>query len=306
MKYLIIGAGGTGGTLGFYLAKAGKDVTFIARGKHLLEIQKNGLTLERRWLKETETVPAKAFAMEQYEDTPDVVFVCVKGYSLESVIPFLRRVISPETIVIPILNIYGTGGELQKAIPECLVPDGCIYVAANITEPGRIVMLSPILRVVFGPRKPEDYRPVLEEIRDDLNDSGLVGILSDNIRRDALEKFSYVSPAGIVGLLCGCAAKEIQREGKERELFKTLVREISALAEAIGCPFEKDYVQVNLEILDSLAPETTTSMQRDILEGKPAEVEGLVYRIPVLAKEAGIRVPAYERAAEEFRARGYA
>ena len=305
MKYLIIGAGGTGGVLGFYLAKAGRDVTFIARGKHLEAMKEKGLSMEKLWLKETETIPVKAADMEHYNDTPDVIFVCVKGYSLKGITPFLRKTAGPETVVIPILNIYGTGGELQRSLPETLVTDGAIYVAANIKEPGLILQFSPVLRVVYGVRRPEEDSPKLSDIRKDIADSGIQVILSDNIRRDALEKFSYVSPAGIVGLTYDCKAAEIQREGEERELFRTLIREIMALAEAIGCPFEKDYVPVNLDILDNLAPETTTSMQRDILSGGPSEVEGLVYRVPELAKEAGIRLPAYERAAEEFRKRGY-
>ena len=79
--------------------------------------------------------PVKATDMEHYGERPDVIFVCVKGYSLEETIPFIRRVAKPETVVIPILNIYGTGGRLQERLPELLVTDGCIYIAAEIKEP---------------------------------------------------------------------------------------------------------------------------------------------------------------------------
>ena len=136
MQYAIIGAGGTGGVMGYFMTKAGKDVTLIARGRHLEAMKEHGLTLERLWDPNPETIAVKATDMEHYKEQPDVILVCVKGYSLEDTVPFIRRVAKPDTIVIPILNIYGTGAKLQKELPELLVTDGCIYVSANIKEPG--------------------------------------------------------------------------------------------------------------------------------------------------------------------------
>ena len=118
MKYAIIGAGGTGGTLGFYLTKAEKDVTLIARGSHLEAMQKQGLTMRQLWDGKEETIPVKACRMEEYTEQPDVILVCVKGYSLTDLIPDIRRIAGPETVVLPILNIYGTGGRLQKEFPD--------------------------------------------------------------------------------------------------------------------------------------------------------------------------------------------
>lgn len=102
MKYTIIGAGGTGGTIGAYMAKAEKDVTLIARGGHLHAIRKNGLRLEKLWDQTEEVIKVEACSMEEYQDSPDVIFVCVKGYSLESTIPFIRRIADENTIIIPI------------------------------------------------------------------------------------------------------------------------------------------------------------------------------------------------------------
>ena len=77
MKYAIIGAGGTGGTLGFYLTKAGRDVTLIARGEHLARMQQKGLTMERLWDNSTETISVKACLENDYKETPDVILLCV-------------------------------------------------------------------------------------------------------------------------------------------------------------------------------------------------------------------------------------
>lgn len=301
MKYAIIGAGGTGGILGFYMTKAGKDVTLIARGRHLAAMQESGLAVEKMWDGTTETIPVKATDMDHYSEWPDVILVCVKGYSLEDTIPFIQRVANPSTIVIPVLNIYGTGAKMQEKLPNLLVTDGCIYVSANIKEPGVLIQHGKILRVVYGVREKEEYDPRLEEIKQDFDVSGIDGVLSENIRRDALEKFSYVSPIGAAGLYYHATAADFQREGEEREAFKTMIREIAALAEAMGVPFERDMVDVNLKILSTLAPEATTSMQRDVMEGKDSEIDGLVYEVVRMGERYHVPVPMYEKVAEKLK-----
>ena len=301
MKYAIIGAGGTGGILGFYMTKAGKDVTLIARGRHLAAMQESGLAVEKMWDGTTETIPVKAADMDHYSERPDVILVCVKGYSLEDTIPFIQRVANPSTIVIPVLNIYGTGAKMQEKLPNLLVTDGCIYVSANIKEPGVLIQHGKILRVVYGVREKEEYDPRLEEIKQDFDVSGIDGVLSENIRRDALEKFSYVSPIGAAGLYYHATAADFQREGEEREAFKTMIREITALAEAMGVPFERDMVEVNLKILSTLASEAPTSMQRDVMDGKSSEIDGLVYEVVCMGERYHVPVPMYEKVAEKLK-----
>lgn len=312
MKYAIIGAGGTGGILGFYMTKADRDVTLIARGRHLAAMQEKGLAVEKMWDGTTEIIPVKAMDMEHYDEQPDVVLVCVKGYSLEDTIPFIQRVAKPSTIVIPVLNIYGTGAKMQEQLPKLLVTDGCIYVSANIKEPGVLIQHGRILRVVYGVRNTssqkvnikrahEEMLDALKDIKKDFDDSGIDGVLSENIQRDALEKFSYVSPIGAAGLYYHATAADFQREGEQREAFKTMIREIAALAEAMGVPFERDMVEVNLKILSSLAPEATTSMQRDVMEGKDSEIDGLVYEVVRMGERYHVPVPMYAKVAEKLR-----
>jgi 2-dehydropantoate 2-reductase len=312
VKYAIIGAGGTGGILGFYMTKADRDVTLIARGRHLAAMQEKGLAVEKMWDGTTEIIPVKAMDMEHYDEQPDVVLVCVKGYSLEDTIPFIQRVAKPSTIVIPVLNIYGTGAKMQEQLPKLLVTDGCIYVSANIKEPGVLIQHGRILRVVYGVRNMstqkvnikrahEEMLDALKNIKKDFDDSGIDGVLSENIQRDALEKFSYVSPIGAAGLYYHATAADFQREGKQREAFKTMIREIAALAEAMGVPFERDMVEVNLKILSSLAPEATTSMQRDVMEGKDSEIDGLIYEVVRMGERYHVPVPMYAKVAEKLR-----
>jgi 2-dehydropantoate 2-reductase len=98
------------------MTEAGKDVTLIARGAHLLAMQQNGLRMETTKKGNYTVNPIKAFDMEHYTDQPDVIFVCVKGYSLDDTVPFIRKIAKETTVVIPILNIYGTGGKTSKSI----------------------------------------------------------------------------------------------------------------------------------------------------------------------------------------------
>lgn len=301
MNYLVIGAGGTGGCIGAFLARGGAQVTVIARGTHLNAIQEKGLTIlppsGAPW-----TVSVPATDTEHYSGQPDVVFICVKGYSLNALIPFLQRISTPETIVIPILNIYGTGGRLQPSLPGTLVTDGCIYVAASIAAPGVIAMQGSILRVVFGTRTPEEHRPALNAIAEDLNRCGIDGILSPCIQRDALKKFSYVSPAAACGVYYDVKADKMQLPGEIRDTFAALIHEIDLLAAAMGVPFEHSMVQTNLDILDALSPDASTSMQRDLWAGHQSEADGLIFEVVRMGEKYGVPTPTYRMVADKLAA----
>jgi len=327
LKYLVIGAGGTGGCIGGYMSRAGKDVTLIARGSHLEAIKNNGLrfdTPEGEWV---QTV--KACQIEEYErkldeksdekpenkpgekpdekciEKPDVIFVCVKGYSIEDIVPFIAEVSGEDTVVIPILNIYGTGRKLQEKLGDFdfkgLVTDGCIYVASQIKEPGTILMNGMIFRVVYGMRKdtPEEvkekYMPILKMIEKDLSDCAITPILSDNIERDALQKFSFVSPMAAAGAYYDLPAEPFQVEGEYRELFKNLIGEIKALSIAMDAALPDNIIDINLKILDDLVPSATASMHRDIKAGKQSEFDGLVSEVVRLGKHYGVPTPCYDK-----------
>lgn len=307
MKYAVIGAGGTGGAIGGFLARAGKDVTLIARGRHLQKMQQSGLSFETP--NGNDTVPVKACTMEDYRETPDVIFVCVKGYSLEDTVPFIRRVAGRDTIVIPILNIYGTGRRLQEQLPEITVTDGCIYIAAQIKEAGTILMSGSIFRVVYGLRKgtpaevTDRVMPVLKAVAADLESAGITPLLSAQIEKDALQKFSFVSPMAAAGACYDITAADMQPGGRYREIYISLVKEIRALSDAMDVSLPEDIVEINLKIMDNLAPGATASMQRDIRDGKLSELDGLVYEVVRLGEQYRVEMPVYRKTAERFRSK---
>lgn len=295
MKYVIIGAGGTGGPIAAYMTKAGKDVTVIARGKHLEALQHSGIRMETSDMGTFQIPMLKACRMDQYFSKADVIFVCVKGYSLQETVPFLLRCSHPGTVVIPLLNLYSTGARLQKSLPEQIVTDGCIYISANIKSPGVISKHGSIFRIVFGLRNPEQSVPLLSEIADDLRDCGIDVCLSEHIRRDALEKFSYVSAQAACGLYYNTTAGRIQKEEEPRSMFVSLIGEILNLSRAMGTPLSENIVDINLSILDSLAETASTSMQRDIEKGKPSEIDGLLYEVVRLGAIYNVPTPTYDK-----------
>jgi 2-dehydropantoate 2-reductase len=294
LKYLIIGTGGTGGVLGAYLAQAGKDVTFIARGEHLKAMQEKGLQVIR--VHDTLQLDhVKACTLEDYHDHPDVIFVCVKGYSIEGLLPKIKEIAPTDTVIIPILNIYGTGAMMQQQLPGYYVTDGCIYVASQKKAPGVILMSGDILRVVFGPRRDQVSHPLLPDIKKDLDESGIMGILSDFIERDALKKFSYVSPQGACGLYYNIPAGPMQKDGVYRDTFAALVDEIRQLAKAQDIDIGEDIVAKNLDILDHLAPDMTTSLQKDIAAHHASEIDGLIHHVVKQAQALHVSLPTYEK-----------
>ncbi len=297
MKFVIVGTGGTGGTIGTYLALAGHDVTFIARGRHLDAIREKGLMLRTGHRGDILIQPAKACTMEEYQDTPDVMFVCVKYYNIEDAIALAKRTAGPDTLIVPILNVFGTGEIMQQQLPGLTCLDGCMYIFAKILEPGIIAQPDKILRVIFGFRPGQDTRllPKARELEKVLQEAEIKGHLSENIRRDALQKFAFVSPMGAAGLYFDAVSDDFQKEGPEKEMFIGLIKEVVALGAAMGLTFEQDLTETGMKLMGAFQPGLRTSMQRDVMAHGPSEFSGLVTRIVELGKEYNVPVPLYEK-----------
>ena len=306
MKFAMFGAGGTGGVLGGYLALAGYDVTLIARGRHLEALQKDGLTIETAHQGVLHIKNVKAETAELYSETPDVLFVCCKYYGLADAIAFAKRAASEDTLIVPILNVFGTGEVMQKELPGLTVLDGCIYIFGNLKAPGVLEQPQKILRVIFGFRPGQDKRleekaKALEKL---LQDADIRGHYSLDIRRDALTKFGFVSPMGAAGLYHNVTSEAFQKEGAVRETFIGLIREVEALGKAMGIVFEKDLQESGIALIDAFKPGLKTSMQRDVEKGGASEFEGLVNSVVALGERYGVPVPLYKKISDWGREKG--
>ncbi|MBU3155985.1 2-dehydropantoate 2-reductase [Clostridium estertheticum] len=301
MKYLIIGTGGTGGCIGGYLASSGKDVAFIARGNHLKAIKENGLIVHSTLKGEINLENVKVFDGDQEFGKFDVIFLCVKGYSLNETISTIKKASHAKTIIIPILNALNAGEQLSEALPGITVLDGCIYVGGYISAPGEITQTIKIFRVVFGARENTKVDiDVLYKVQLDLEESGIDGIISDNIRCDIFKKISFTSAYAATGAYYDAAAGEFQKDGECRKMFILLLKELQKVAIALNIKLDTDFIDENLVILSGFSSDTTASMQKDIKTGKSSEKDELIFNIVNIAEKYGIGVPNYKKIANHF------
>ena len=300
-KYLVVGTGGVGGSIAGFLALAGREVTCIARGAHLEALRQKGLHLHSD-LKGEHLLPVKASSADDYTDKADVIFVCVKGYSIDSITRLIARASKPDTVVIPILNVYGTGPRIARAVPGVKVLDGCIYIVGFVSGPGDITQMGKIFRMVYGarPECPVDADR-LEAVRQELIACGIKAVVSDDINRDTFIKWSYISAMAVTGAYYDVEMGEVQKPGVVRDTFIGLSRESIALGERLGIRFTEDMVAYNLRIMDCLDPHSTASMQKDMARGHESEVQGLLFDMIRMAEEHGVDIPTYRMVAKKFR-----
>lgn len=303
MKYLIVGSGGTGGSIGAFLAKQGHDVTFIARNNHLDAIKKQGLTIHSDRIGDFTLTNVKAMTTDDYlaqKERPDVIFLAVKGYSLDAIIPFLTKISDNHTIIIPILNIYGTGYRLAQKLPHTNVIEGCIYIVAHINAPGEITQKGRIFRVILGTRGSSPLYPTLTKIAQDLKASNISVVLSEKIAKDTFRKFVLISPYAACGAYFDIPAGIMQKEGKEQDLFIALTKDCIKLAKAYNLNLPENILDINLQTLHAMTPDTTASMQKDLEKGSNSEMDGLIFEVLRMAKAKNLKLPAYEQVAHHF------
>lgn len=296
-----MGAGGTGGCIGGLLASNNNDVSFIARGKNLEQLKQKGIKLKTGVKGEIYLPKIKAFSAEEYMDKADVIFVCVKTYSIDDVIPLIKKASHENTIIIPTANGFGIGEKISQKIDTAHVLDGCIYVSAFIDSPGSVTQLGKIIRVVFGVREGDSVDlHLLNGIRDTLCSCGIDAVVSDNIRRDTFKKFTFISSFASCGAYYNINAGEMQKEGKYRDTFRNLCEEIKQIGDKLELGLDIDITETNLNLLDSFPPDTTASMQKDMKEGKMTEMDGLVFEVVRLGEKLGVEVPVYSAIAKHF------
>ena len=301
MKYLIIGAGGTGGGLGGFLAKHNKDVTFLVKENSPTKtaLETDGLILHSHLLGNVQFHNIK---VETYSTITkaDVILVCVKGYSLEDTISAIAKASHPNTIVIPILNIFGTGSKLQEALPYMHILDGCIYIAAYKEAPGVICQQGNLLRVVFGERNGQNKHPSLQKIVAELNECGIEAVLSSDILSDTYQKFIMVSGMATAGAYYDAAAQVLAAPGEPNDTLKALIYEMIELGKAMCISLPENLHESIMENVSKLAPDTTSSLQKDLKKGGESEIDGIMFEVIRWGKKFNVPTPMYEKVTEKF------
>src|SRR6476661_8818440 len=149
MRIAVVGAGGVGGGFGAALAKAGADVTFMARGAHLAAMKREGLKVQSA-RGDTHLVPTKATDNPAEIGVVDVVLFCVKLWDVESAGTAIKSLIGPNTAVIPLQNGIDAADRLIPILGSAAVMGGVAQISATIDQPGVIRQTGTFMKIVFG------------------------------------------------------------------------------------------------------------------------------------------------------------
>ncbi|MBE6208827.1 MAG: 2-dehydropantoate 2-reductase [Rikenellaceae bacterium] len=300
-KFLIVGTGGVGGTLASFLALSGVDVDCIARGEQLETMRRQGLHLKSGIMGEHQ-VMLNAFTAEEYDRKADVIFVCVKGYSLDSVADVITRAAKSDTLVIPILNVYGTGPRIARMVPSTVtVLDGLIYVAAYKSAVAEITQTGAMLKLIFGARPEQNVAPErLQEISEILTTAHISNKISEDINRDTFIKWSYISATNCAGLYHNVTMGGLQFPGEAQDMFCALSRESQAIGESLGIVFPQPMDVYNVKVASGINPESTASTQKDVAAGRQSEIKGMLFDMVELGQKQGIPTPTYDIVAARF------
>ena len=289
-----------------YLAAAGYDTTVIARGAHLAAMREKGLIVKGTRLGDLCLKEDRLAMMTSEEylasgEKADAVIVCVKGYSIDDIAPFLAEATAGDGLIIPILNVVSTGAHLQELIPERIVLSGCIYIAAYISAPGEVTQLTKSMKVVYGDRDGHADREKMEKICAEMNAACIDTEVAEDAGLAAYEKFLFLSPYAAAGAYLDVVSAEFQKEGPARDFFICLLKEAVAVAEAAGFAYPgRDMVQEKIDHLRVLNPTSTASMVKDVKKGGPSELDGLVFEVVRMGHRYGVPVPYYEMVSKHF------
>jgi 2-dehydropantoate 2-reductase len=149
MRIAVVGAGGVGGGFGAALAKAGGDVTFIARGAHLAAMKADGLKIESP-RGDTHLASTQATDDPRSVGKVDIVLFCVKLWDLESAGEHIKPLIGPGTAVIPLQNGIDAADRLIPILGREAVMGGVAQISASIIKPGMIRQVGTFMRMIFG------------------------------------------------------------------------------------------------------------------------------------------------------------
>lgn len=290
MRFAIMGSGGVGGYFGARLAESGEDVTFIARGEHLATIRRDGLTLKSI---DGDAIITSATATDDPAEISevDVVIVAVKAWQVASAAEAIRPLIGPGTLVLPLQNGVEAADQLAAALGETHVLDGLCGILAWREGPGviRHAGVSPFIRL--GTRLPSQAAGA-EALRATLDrTSGISAEIPDDIEAAVWSKFLFICAMSGIGALTRAPIGTTRTLPETRELTGQILSEIDAVARARGVALPVDAVERAMHFIDSLPEGSTASMQRDIVAGKPSELDSQNGAVVRLGRAASVPTP---------------
>jgi len=293
MRIAIFGAGGVGGYFGGRLAEAGEDVFFLARGEHLSALRRRGLLVES--VGGDFRIPQTRATDDPSEIGPvDVVLLCVKAWQVPEAARSLGPLLGPETFVVPLQNGIEAFDQIADEIgPERVVPGLC-KILSFVSGPGTIRHAGVEPWIAFG----EDdgaQTPRVASLRRAFEGARGVRVeVPSNIKVALWEKFLFIAPFSAVGAVTRMPAGVVRSIPETRRMLESAMREVVTLARASGVALRDDAVAKTMAFVDGLPAAATSSMQRDVIEGRPSELSNQSGAIARLSKAAGFSAPVNE------------
>jgi len=289
MKIAIMGSGGVGGYYGGLLAKAGQELTFIARGAHLQAIRDKGLHVKSVHGDFTVS-PVKATDRPGEIGAVDLVLVATKTYHTEEAAQAIKPLIGDNTVVISLQNGIDAAERIGSAVGMERMLGGATWLSAAIEAPGRIGQYSQFRRIALGELDGR-ITPRAQAVASAFATTPAVVELVPNIRQMLWTKFVFISAISALGGLTRVSMGEYRHVPEAREVLAQAMAEVSAVAQACGVALDADIVAKTLSFIDAAAPDMRPSMQRDLEAGRMSELESLIGVVVRLGRERGVPTP---------------
>ncbi len=300
MKIAVVGAGAIGGYLGAKLALSGEEVTFIARGANLAALQANGIRLiledgSEQVAADIRTVQKMAEAGPQ-----DVVLLTLKAHQVKDVLPDLRALFGPETMVVTMQNgipwwyFQKLGGKFDGRPVTSVDPDGAIAAAievgrviGSVVYPASELAAPGVVRVIEGNRftlgeLDGAKSPRVEALSQAMIRAGFKSPVSRDIRSEIWLKLWGNLSFNPISALTHAALADICRFPATRDLAASMMREAQAIGEKLGVEFK---VSLEKRIAGAEAVgRHKTSMLQDVEQGRALELDALVGSVVELGR----------------------
>jgi 2-dehydropantoate 2-reductase len=290
MRIVVYGTGGVGGYYGGRLAQAGHEVAFIARGAHLEAIRQHGLRVDST-SGDFVVQPAKAAETVAEFGVADVVLVAVKAWQVQATAEAIKPVVGPDTLVVPLQNGVDAPRILASVLGAAQVLGGACGISVFIEGPGHIRHVAVDPYIQFGTLDNSPSRAV-ESLRGAFAECiGVSAEISEDIQATMWQKFLGVEPIGAVGAITRAPMGVMMADPSTTAMIEGAKREIWEVGRALGVNWAPDAIARVTAVHGSVPFATTASMARDIVDGRPSELEAQVGVIVRLGEESGVETP---------------
>jgi 2-dehydropantoate 2-reductase len=291
MRISVVGAGGVGGAFGAALAKAGADVTFIARGAHLAAMKSQGLKVQGG-RGETHLVPTQATDDPAEIGTVDIVLFCVKLWDVESAGAHIKPLLGPDTAVIPLQNGIDAAERLIPILGSNAVMGGVAQISASIIAPGVIQQVGTFMRMIFGEldgrrtRRGEDFLALCQKAAFDAT-------LSEQIVTEFWMKFILLAANSGMTALARQPIGALRDDPDIRPIFLAAFQETINVGRARGVALPADALDRIVDFVSHLPPTMKASMALDLDRGNRLELPWLSGKVAELGQKLGIPTPTH-------------